>query len=272
MDIPFLTWYPAIQKRRSYRSYDANHEIPEDKLGALDEVCRRFIPFPGARSQLVYKPPADIFKGIIGSYGKIKGSQGFIAFIGKMDSPSIHEEVGYTGEGIILEAVSLGLDTCWVGGFFSRKRVSSIIELSPEEKVLAVTPVGYAQKAEDFENKVMTGFGRTHNRLSLNRLLGKGPVKLPQWVESALEAARIAPSAINRQPWGFDIDESGITVFVRSKGPDFNVSKRLDCGIAMLHLEVAARFSGIQGKCEFQKPPLVAKYKVSGIPGSAIRG
>ena len=176
-----------------------------------------------------------------------------MAFIGNMGSASVQEEVGYTGEGVILEATSLGLDTCWVGGSFRRNVANSVIDLKPDEKILAVSPVGYARTP---------GSGSSHGRLDLNRLIGKAPAKLPDWVQLALEAARIAPSAINRQPWGFDVDEKGITVFVRSKGLDYNVSKRLDCGIAMLNLEVAARYSGIQGEWEFQKTPLVAKYVV----------
>ncbi|MFY9814814.1 MAG: nitroreductase family protein [Dehalococcoidales bacterium] len=60
------------------------------------------------------------------------------------------------------------------------------------------------------------------------------------WAKESIEAARLAPSAVNRQPWGFNIESDGITVFVRTSNPEFNVSKRLDCGIAMLHVEVAA--------------------------------
>ena len=63
--------------------------------------------------------PADkVFRGMIGSYGRINGAPAFIAFIGDMQSQYVQEEVGYTGEGIILEATALGLGTCWVGGFF----------------------------------------------------------------------------------------------------------------------------------------------------------
>jgi hypothetical protein len=83
----------------------------------------------------------------------------------------------------------------------------------------------------------------------------------PDWVNPSLEAARRAPSAANRQPWGFDVQDDGITVFVRTAGPEFNVSKRLDCGIAMLHLEVAALDSGCRGKWEFLPSPQVAKFK-----------
>src|SRR4030042_6001171 len=103
MDIPFSRWHPAIAKRRSRRYFDPNRQIEPDILAALDAICSRFTPFPHARARVVTAPVNNVFKGIIGSYGKVKDAPAFIAFIGDMNSPFVQEEVGYTGEGIILE-------------------------------------------------------------------------------------------------------------------------------------------------------------------------
>ncbi len=116
MNIPFSRWYPAIEKRRSRRHFDESRPIEPDKLSALDTVCKEFMPFPNARSCLVTESVKGVFRGIVGSYGKIKDAPAFVAFIGNMDSASVQEEVGYTGEGVILEATALGLNTCWVAG------------------------------------------------------------------------------------------------------------------------------------------------------------
>lgn len=123
--------------------------------------------------------------------------------------------------------------------------------------------MGYARKFESLEEKLMTGFGRSHKRLSLSKLVsGFIAEKWPDWVNVSLEAARLAPSALNRQPWGLNVEDDGIRVFVRNRGPEFNVSKRLDCGIAMLHIEVAALDSGCKGEWEFLPSPQVARFKV----------
>ena len=263
MDIPFSRWHLAIEKRRSRRHFDPNLTIAPETLAALDKVCNQFAPFPHARSRLVTESAESVFKGIIGGFGKVKGTPAFIAFIGNMDDPFVHEEVGYTGEGIILEATALGLNTCWVGGFFRPEIVASLVEVNNKERVLAVTPVGYALESESWEEKLMTGFGRSHNRLLISELVGGLPrEKWPDWVKICLKAARLAPSAANRQPWGFDVQDDGITVFVRTGGPEFNVSKRLDCGIAMLHLEVATADCGRRGQWEFLPSPQVAKFKI----------
>jgi hypothetical protein len=155
MDIPFPRWYSAVQRRRSRRHFNPNRSIEPDILAKLDTFCKQFRPFPHARSCLVTKSVDNVFKGVFGSYGKIKGVSAFIAFIGDMNSPFVQEEVGYTGEGIILEATALGLNTCWVGGFFRPESVASLVEIGSQERILAVTPVGYARKFESLEEKLM---------------------------------------------------------------------------------------------------------------------
>ncbi len=261
MDIPFLRWHLAITERRSRRHFDASRPIEPETLVALDTLCKQFRPFPHARAYLVTESVEGVFKGIIGSYGKIKDAPAFIAFIGNMDSASVQEEVGYTGQGVILEATALGLNTCWVAGFFKPESVVSLVEIKSNERVLAVTPVGYARRFESLEEKLMTGFGRTHRRLPVSKLLNRlGQGELPEWIRASIQAARLAPSAVNRQPWGFDVQDGSITVYVRTSGPEFNVSKRLDCGIAMLHIEVAAMNCGVRGDWQFLKAPQVARF------------
>jgi len=261
MDIPALRWYQVIEKRRSRRRFDYR-TLDKNHLTQINYICKNFRPFSDARSILVPDSPDSVFKGAIGPYGKIKGAPAFIAFIGNMENPHAHEQVGYTGEGIILEAEALNLATCWVAGFFRRKVVESLIELAKYERVLAVTPIGYAIERPSLEERVMTGFGLTHRRRSLaNLVTGISEQEWPQWVKPALEAARLAPSAVNRQPWRFRIEPDSITVSINILKREYGISKRLCCGIAMLHIEVAALNYGIQGHWEFLEQPLVAKYK-----------
>jgi nitroreductase len=263
MEIPFSRWYLAVQSRRSRRHFDLKRPIESDSLAALEKVCSEFTPYPHARAYLITNPSKDIFKGIVGSYGKVSGAPAFIAFIGDMRAPYVQEETGYTGEGIILEATALGLNTCWVAGFFRPESVASLVEIKDNERVLAVTPIGYAREIESLGERLMTGFGFTHRRLPLSKLMsGSGVDNLQEWTRESLEAARLAPSAVNRQPWGFNVHGNDITVFVRNSGPEFNVSKRLDCGIAMLHIEIAALHRGFAGKWEFLQSPQVANFAV----------
>ena len=136
--------------------------------------------------------------------------------------------------------------------------------MNTSERILAVTPVGYAPEHPSMGERLMTGFGWTHRRKPLSSMVvGLKEADWPEWVKGALEVARIAPSAINRQPWVFEIEPDGITVSVNRPGMEFNVAKRLDCGIAMLHIELAALYYGMRGNWEFLEAPEVARFNVA---------
>lgn len=185
-----------------------------------------------------------------------------------MDDPNIQEKVGYLGEGIILEATAMGLATCWVGGFFRPKVAASIIGTNENERVLAVTPIGHAVKDFSTQERIITGFARSHRRKPLAELVsGLEQAEWPHWIKSAIESAALAPSAINRQPWRFYVEPDSITVSVyRSKyrsNLEYGISKRLDCGIAMLHIQVAALDCGVQGRWEFLESPKVARFTIT---------
>jgi hypothetical protein len=262
MEIPFSRWYNAIFIRRSRRQFD-QRPLESTLLVTLHTVCKEFRPFPQAPAVLVTQSVDDVFKGAIGHYGKIKGAPAFIAFIGDMDNPNIHEQVGYLGEGIILEATALKLGTCWVGGFFRPEVAASLTNINKNERVFAVTPIGYVSEDWSLEEKIMAGFGRKHQRKPLSELItGLEEEKWPAWMKELLEAARLAPSAVNRQPWRFHIEQHSITISVDNLKDTFTISKRLDCGIAMLHIEVASLHFGIKVKWEFLEAPKVARCHI----------
>jgi len=264
MNIPFSRWYRVIEKRKSRRRFESK-PLKSKNLKRIESFCRDFQPFTDARSVLVTHSPEKVFKGAIGAYGKIKGAQAFIAFIGDMRSRRVHEHVGYTGEGIILEVEAMGLNTCWVGGLFKPKAVASLIDIGNDERVLAVTPVGSAPERLSFEERLMAGFGLARRRKPLSKLvIGLKQSEWPEWTKLALEAARLAPSRANRQPWRFHVEKDSIAVAVSRSSVEIEpvTSERLCCGIAMLHIELAALHYGISGSWIYFGPPLVAKFDV----------
>ena len=155
----------------------------------------------------------------------------------------------------------MNLATCWVGGFFKPNVAASLTGTTGNEMVLAVTPIGYANESQSIEERIMTGFGWTHRRKPMANLVsGFEEANTPEWIRVALEAARLAPSAVNRQPWRFQVEQDALTVSVNRLGREFNISKRLDCGIAMLHIEVAALNSGVHGNWDLLESPQVARF------------
>lgn len=262
MDIPFQRWHEALITRRSRRLYNAE-PVSRDVVQKLETMCESFRPFDSARAVLT-ECTEKVFKGIIGAYGRIRGAPLFVAFIGDTRDPHVQEMVGYTGEGIVLEATSLGLGTCWVGKSFDQKIASHFLSMNEHERVLAVSPVGYAAREASFEERLLTGFGQTHKRKPIEELASGIPqAEWPAWVRTSLDAARVAPSAVNRQPWRFQVETDGITISVDDMKDSYGISKRLDCGIAMLHIEIASRLCGVTGTWKFLNPPGVARFTIA---------
>ncbi|HUT07277.1 MAG TPA: nitroreductase family protein [Candidatus Latescibacteria bacterium] len=54
-------------------------------------------------------------------------------------------DMGIAGEHIVLQAEELGLATCWMG-WFNYRRVRKVLKVPKQLKVVAMMPVGYAEK------------------------------------------------------------------------------------------------------------------------------
>lgn len=59
------------------------------------------------------------------------------------------------------------------------------------------------------------------------------------------------------------IEKGSITVSADSLMNIDLISKRLDCGIAMLHIEIGALSAGVKGRWELLQSPQVARFKVT---------
>jgi hypothetical protein len=253
-----LSWHQAIFFRESRRSFHPR-EVEPVRLDRIENLCNEFRPFPGARAVLVRRSPETVFRGLIGSYGSITGARQYLAFIGDTEMPATEEGIGYTGEGIILEATLLGLGTCWVSGFFRPGAVRDHTELGPNERIYAVSPLGYAEKERTAKDRIYSVLAGSKKRKALAEIVsGSSP---EPWQSKAVEAGRLAPSAANRQPWRFTLSPGAITVAMDSPRGVRRYSKRLDCGIAMLHLELGALAAGTAGTWTILPSPDVARFE-----------
>jgi nitroreductase len=259
MELPVDAWFKAIPVRASRRTYEAR-PLRDEELVPLENACREFRPFPESRAELVREPSDGVFKGILGNYGRVTGAPCYLAFVGDLTSTRAQECTGYTGEGLILQATALGLDTCWVGGFFGRRAVSAQVRLGENEAVLAVSPVGFARGKKSVTDRTFKFFAGSKNRNPL-RALVQGGLAIDPRIRKGLEAARLAPSAYNRQPWRFGIEDGAVVIRTDKEGKADKISRHLDCGIAMLHFELGVRAAGLSGSWEFLPTPDVARFR-----------
>lgn len=256
-------WYDAISVRRSRRRY-GDRKIARAALDALRVFCEKFRLAPGVRVTLV-EDHADVYTGVLDrdavAHDRVEGAPWTAAFIGPEGSEI---EVGYVGEAFILEATRLGLGTCWVTGMFDREAVEHLISLEPGEHVVAVTPVGHAVERKRVVERMMSTAVRSAARRQIEEIApglrrGLGPTHMawPDWAVTAVEAARLAPSGANQQPWRFRL-KGGALVMGRTE--TVSLTAPIDFGIAMLHVELGAAHEGVGGAWERLPDPDVARF------------
>ena len=264
MEIPEERWFKAIFERESRRKFNSQ-KIEKTKIESLQNLIDKVNDFlPGVRIVLVENRIDDIFTGIIGSYGKITGASVYLAFIGNTAVSHIDENIGYGGETLILEATSLGLDSCWVSGTFKADNVKEDIKLSKNEKIYAVSPIGYAEDKPALSEKILKKMVSSHKRKDMEELvLHEIDNEWPKWIKTALKAARLAPSAVNRQPWRFIIKDNTIIITAKKDIKTSNYSYKLDCGSAMLHIHIGSLKEGVTGKWEYLDDDYIAKFSVN---------
>jgi len=124
-----------------------------------------------------------------------------MVFIGTLDWCQRQEKVRYLGEGLVREAISLGLGTCWVAACFRPEVAAARVGSEKGERVVAATPIGDAAGKWSWEERMMTGWGRSHRRKPIPEgREGLREEDWSDWMRTALEAARLAPPVVERQP------------------------------------------------------------------------
>ena len=202
---------------------------------------------------------AGIFESRLG-YGMVTGAISYAAFIAKDDQMVSALRVGYYGEWFILAATRLGLGTCWLAGTFQHAAAESMLALAPGEVLLCVTPLGEAASSQSLKERAITTFIGSRKRKPLSEICTDMEMeKLPEWMKTALECARIAPSGINIQPWRFSANGNRVRILA-ADGKSGHSSAPIDCGIAMLHFSVGARQAGVTGIWTAAPDPYLAEF------------
>jgi hypothetical protein len=227
METPMERWYKATQARFSVRAYTS--DPTEAQFAALRQAASQ-LSARGVRIDVMRDE--RVFTGLFGK--KINGTNTFAAILSRGARP---ETAGYIGEAFVLECTSMGLHTCWLGASFSKQGVSKAIRLHEGEKLVCIVSIG--QSAEKYVAR------KRGTIAELTEINDEQFARLPEWKRCAVECARMAPSATNAQPWSFDTSGAGIGV----ENVSWNFGwGRLDCGIAMLHVELGAAHCGVGGE------------------------
>lgn len=208
--------WEAMKQRHSVRQYQ-DRPLEEAAAAALQEEIEHCNQESGLHIQLVRNEP-KAFDGFMAHYGKFKGVTNYIAMVG---SSSAEEVCGYYGEKLVLLAQQLGLNTCWVA--MSYTKIKTAYRVLPGEKLHLVIALGYG------ENQ-----GKAHVSKPMDKV-SEAVEPSPSWFRKGVEAALLAPTAVNQQKFRFLLEDDGV-IAKAGVGP----YTKIDLGIAKYHFEQGA--------------------------------
>lgn len=177
---------------------------------------------------------------VFGAYGDIIGAPYYISVITKNNKNALLD-AGYAFERLILFAQSINLSTCWLAATsFDRNEAELRVNLGDDEIIAAISPIG--QKAEKSSERELIERERlgSDDRLNFDALFADaatGGIIMDKQERESLELVRIAPSALNNQPWRVVVDNGiahfyVIRRFILPLNYDFQM---LDLGAAVYH-------------------------------------
>ncbi|MFN7250230.1 MAG: nitroreductase family protein [Anaerobacillus sp.] len=252
----------VIEKRKSIRTYETK-ELTSDHLNQIDEYLKDEDNLVGplgrkAKFEVIQIKNNVSDKGIkLGTYGFIKNHQGYI--VGIMENTKMGlVEFGYIFEKLILFVTDLGIGTCWIGGTFSRNSFAKEINLSKDDFIPCITPLGYAKEKQRLFDKTLRYVTKADNKKAWSELFFKGNFGTELTKEEAgdyavaIEMVRLGPSASNKQPWRIVFcEDKNVYHFYLAHTPNYNKigfdMQLIDIGIAMSHFELTCKEMALSG-------------------------
>ncbi|MEE1080440.1 MAG: nitroreductase family protein [Bacteroidales bacterium] len=219
-----MTLLEAISARHSVRKY-IDKDIPADIIAAFQEKVAECNKEGNLNIQLVQNE-TRAFTGML-SYGQFSGVKNYLVMVGKK-SKDLDERVGYYGEQLVLYAQTLGLNTCWVG--LSYRKVPEAYNIGKDEKLVCMIALGYGETQ-----------GFSHKIKSIEEVSNASDIT-PSWFKKGIEAALLAPTAVNQQKFSFEhVGVKNNCHQIRAKkGFSMIGYTKIDLGIAKYHFEIGA--------------------------------
>lgn len=206
-----------MNQRHSVRQY-TQQPIEQEKRMVLNEMIASINQEAGLHIQMIYDDP-KCFDSFMAHYGKFTGVRNYIALVGKK-SPKLDETLGYYGEKLVLQAQELGLNTCWVALTHGKSKAL----VGKGEKLVCLISVGYGVTQ-----------GTAHKNKPLPELCNQTD-SMPDWFLNGMNAALLAPTAMNQQKFYFELLPDGTVKATCGTG----FYTKLDLGIVKYHFEAAS--------------------------------
>ena len=187
------------------------------KREQIDTAASALNKESGLSVQVLYDEPG-CFDSLMAHCGNFINVTNYIALVGPKE-PELDETAGFFGEQLVLRVQELDLNTCWVA--LSHGRSSAAI--GQGQKLACIIALGYGATQ-----------GTPHRNKPLSDLFNCASA-MPDWFARGMEAALLAPTALNQQEFCFELQSDKVTM-----GTGRGSYTKLDRGIVKYHFDTAS--------------------------------
>ena len=261
-----MNYSALIQNRKSVREFSDRYVSFDDmdKIKAYHaKSVRRLLPNLETELRVFGLDARAVLEGAAGYERFLVGSPQYMVLLSAKD-PLAEVNAGYIMEDLILKLTDMGLDTCWLA-FTDSEYVKTALEIESELNVVAIAAFGYGVKTTKrlrLNVRSMSNVDISAQRQYFRPNLSiDDMVFMDTWGNSngvdefigfyddmlweAFYAASLAPSYLNRQPYGFVIHDGRVTLVEKPDSYTGEIDSKLGLGIVLLHFSaVASQWAG----------------------------
>jgi nitroreductase len=261
-----MNYSALIQNRKSVRAFTDKYVSFEDmdKIKAYhSKSVRRLLSDVNTELRLFGLDSQAALEGAAGYQNFMVGSPQYLVLLSEKH-PHAAENAGFIMEDLILKLSDMGLDSCWLT-FHDSEHVKAALEIDSEMDVVAMAAFGYGAKTSKrlrWNVLSMSNVDANAQRQYFQpKLSVRDLVHLNAWgnhtgaeehigfyddmLWEAFYAASLAPSYLNRQPYGFLIHDGRITLVQKPDSQTHAIDTKLNLGIVLLHFSaVASQWTG----------------------------
>lgn len=261
-----MNYRVLIQNRKSVRAFTDRY-VSFDQMDQIKTYhrnsVRRLLPEVKTELRMFGLDARAVLEGAAGYQQFLVGSPQYMVLLSEQH-PYAGENAGFVMEDLLLKVTDMGLDSCWLT-FTGSEYIKTALEIDSDLDVVAIAAFGYGEKTTRrlrLNVRSMSSVDVKAQRQYFQPKLGVGDlVFLEEWgsrsgVEEhigfyddmlweAFYAASLAPSYLNRQPYGFLIRDGRITLVEKPDSYTGGIDAKLNLGIVLLHFSaVASHWAG----------------------------
>ena len=228
-----------ILRRKSTRAYSGK-ELSLDEFYKIREFLNSTEYQKGVFGEVRFELVANKDNSVFGAYGQITGATYYIAAIAKNTKESL-VDVGYAFERQILLMEGLDMGTCWLAAPSYFGNTSELYTpVKGGETIVAISPIGEKANQQEKTDLQERADYNSNNRLPFDTLffdMNAGDKVIDEKTKELLNLVRLAPSALNNQPWRVIMDGDIAHFYVvRRQNLHMNLDfQMMDVGAALYH-------------------------------------